>query len=38
MSGIYSKRGFFAWATGVEAALADIEKVCACLHGLVSLG
>ena len=26
-SGIYAKRSFFAWATGVEAALADIDKV-----------
>lgn len=24
---IYSKRAFFAWATGVEAAFSDIEKV-----------
>lgn len=23
---IYAKRGFFAWATGVEAALADVDK------------
>lgn len=27
VSGIYAKRSFFAWATGVEAALADMEKV-----------
>lgn len=27
VSGIYAKRSFFAWATGVEAALADIDKV-----------
>lgn len=27
VSGIYAKRSFFAWATGFETALADIDKV-----------
>ena len=27
LTGIYAKRSFFAWATGVEAAFADIDKV-----------
>ena len=26
-SSIYSRRGFFAWATGTEAAVADIGRV-----------
>lgn len=27
VASIYSNRGFFSWATGVEAAFADIERV-----------
>ena len=29
VTAIYAKRSFFAWATGVEAAFADIDKVAA---------